>query len=52
MTSSAVETAGKRIAGERPSRTRALVAAAVAGAAAIVMVYRWLRSESTGKKDD
>src|SRR5204863_7412168 len=43
MTSHAAETAGKRLAGERVSRTRALIAAGVAGVGAATLVYKLLR---------
>ena len=36
--------AGERAQGRQPSRLRSLTAAAVAGAAAAVLVYRLLRS--------
>jgi hypothetical protein len=39
------DTVLQRAGGERPSRTRSLVAAAVAAVAAGVLVYRVLRSE-------
>jgi hypothetical protein len=48
MTSSAVRTVGTRLAGERPSRTRAAVTAAFAGTATSVAVYRWLRRDADG----
>jgi hypothetical protein len=44
MTSVATEAAAQRLAGQRPSRTRAFVAAAVAGCAAAVIAYKLLRS--------
>jgi hypothetical protein len=43
MSSVATEAATTRIAGERPSRARATVAAVVVGAAAAVVTYRLLR---------
>ncbi|HEY2219505.1 MAG TPA: hypothetical protein VGH35_09200 [Gaiellaceae bacterium] len=43
MTSHAAETAGRRLAGERVSRTRALIAAGVAGVGAATLVYKLLR---------
>jgi hypothetical protein len=52
VTSSAVRTVGRRLAGERPSRTRAAVAAAVAGTATSVAVYRWLRRDTDDTYDD
>lgn len=45
MTSLAAEAAGERLAGRRPSRLRAGLAAAVAGVAAATLVYRVLRSD-------
>jgi hypothetical protein len=44
MTSIAAEAAGQRLAGERPSRPRALLAAFAVAAAAGVVVYKLLRS--------
>ena len=44
MTALAAETVGRRMAGERPSRTRALVVACIAAVATGTMVYRLLRS--------
>jgi hypothetical protein len=43
MTSHAAETAGRRLAGERPSRTRAVIAAGVVGVGAAVLTYKLLR---------
>jgi hypothetical protein len=43
MTSTAAETAGKRLAGERVSRTRALYTAAVVGIGAAALTYKLLR---------
>lgn len=43
MTSHAAETAGRRVAGERASRTRALMAAGVVGVGAAVLTYKLLR---------
>ena len=43
MTSYAAETAGKRLAGERASPTRALITAGVAGVGTAVLVYKLLR---------
>ena len=43
MTSYAAETAGKRLAGKRAWRTRALVTAGVAGVGTAVLVYKLLR---------
>jgi hypothetical protein len=51
VTSSAARTVGKRLAGERPSRTRAAVTAAFAGTATSVAVYRWLRRDSEDHED-
>jgi hypothetical protein len=39
----AAEALGERLAGGRPSRTRAVLAAAVVGGAAAVLAYRLLR---------
>jgi hypothetical protein len=44
MTSQAAETAGRRLAGEEISRSRALVAAGVAGFGTAVLVYKLLRA--------
>jgi hypothetical protein len=44
MSATAVETAARRLKGERPSRARAVVTAAVVGTAAGVLTYRLLRS--------
>ena len=44
--SSAAETIGARVAGERPSRPRALFTAATAGLAAGYLTYRFLRRET------
>jgi hypothetical protein len=44
MTATAAETAAGRLAGERPSRPKALLTACVAGLGAGVLVYRLLRS--------
>lgn len=46
MTSFATETAGRKLAGESPSRLRAFAAAFVAGVAATVIVYKLLRSDT------
>jgi len=43
VSASAARTVGRRLGGERPSRTRAAFTAAMAGAATGVAVYRWLR---------
>jgi hypothetical protein len=43
MTSYAAETAGRRLAGERASRTRALVTAGAVGVGTAVLVYKLLR---------
>jgi len=43
MTSTAAETAGRRLAGERVSRTRALFTAAVVGVGAAALTYKLLR---------
>jgi len=42
--SGVVETVGRRLAGERPSRFRAFVTACVAGAGTGALVYKLLRS--------
>jgi hypothetical protein len=50
----ATQTAAKRLAGERPSRTRAFLAAVVAAAGAGVLTYKLLRSggdDSQGPDD-
>jgi hypothetical protein len=41
----AKEAAAERLSGDRPGRARAFLAAAVAGAAAAVLAYRFLRGE-------
>ena len=43
MTSVAAETAGKRLAGERVSRPRALITAGVVGFGTAVLTYKLLR---------
>ena len=43
MAHSAAAAVGGRLAGERPSRTRAAMTALVAGTTTTVVVYRWLR---------
>jgi hypothetical protein len=48
MTSVAAEAAAERLAGERPSRPRAFLAACAAAAAAGVVVYKLLRSGGQG----
>jgi hypothetical protein len=48
MSATALETAARRLGGERPSRARALVTAAVVGTAAGVVTYRLLRSAGDG----
>jgi len=45
VTTTAAETVGLRLGGERPSRVRALLAAGTAGVAAAVLTYRLLRSD-------
>jgi hypothetical protein len=52
MPTSAAGTLGRRIAGERQSRTRAFVTATVAGTAAGVVLYRWLRRDTETPHDD
>jgi hypothetical protein len=47
----AARTFGQRLAGERPSRTRAALTAAVAGTAAGVVTYRWLRRDTEAEHD-
>jgi hypothetical protein len=49
MTSIAAEAAAERLAGQRPSRSRALLAACAAAAAAGVVVYKLLRSGDEGQ---
>ena len=44
MTSQVAETAGRRLAGERVSRARALLTAGVVGVGAATLVYKVLRS--------
>lgn len=44
MAAYATETVGERLAGHRPSRVRALAAAAVAAVGAGVLTYKLLRS--------
>jgi hypothetical protein len=44
MASSAAETVGEKLAGERPGRMRALVTATVVGIGASVLTYKLLRS--------
>jgi hypothetical protein len=39
---------GERMAGDQPSRTRSLAAAAIVGASAAVLTYRILRSGDSG----
>jgi hypothetical protein len=46
VTATAAEAVGERLAGERVPRRRALVAAAVAGAATSVAVYKLLRANA------
>jgi hypothetical protein len=49
MTATAAETVGEtvgaRLAGERPSRAKAVLMAGMAGVAAAVLTYRLLRSD-------
>jgi hypothetical protein len=44
MASSAAETVGERLAGERPGRMRSLVTAAIVGVTAATVTYKLLRS--------
>jgi len=44
VTSFVAETAEKRLAGERPSRTRAFLVASMAAVGAGALIYRVLRS--------
>jgi hypothetical protein len=44
MASMAAKTAGKKLAGEQPSRTRAFLAASVVAVGAGVLTYKLLRS--------
>lgn len=46
MTTHAAESVGERLAGQRQSRTAALMTSLVAGAVVTAMMYRWLRSPS------
>jgi hypothetical protein len=48
MASMAAETVGRRLAGERQSRTRAFVTACAAAVGAGVLVYKLLRSGEEG----
>lgn len=52
VTGSAARTTARRLAGERPSRTRAVLAATFAGTATGVVVYRWLRKDIDPEHDD
>jgi len=51
VTAVAAEAVGERLAGERVSRGRALVAAATAGVGAAVLVYKLLRSGGDDSAD-
>lgn len=44
VATSAAETVGKRIAGERPGRARALMVATMVGFGAATMTYKLLRN--------
>ncbi len=44
MATSAAETVGERLAGERPGRMRALLTATVVGVTAATVTYKLLRS--------
>ncbi len=44
MTQTVADTAAERLAGEQPSRTRALVTAAFVGVGAAVVTYKLLRA--------
>jgi len=46
MTTHAAESVGERLAGQRQSRTAALMTSLVAGAVVTAVMYRWLRSPS------
>jgi len=52
VSASAARTVGRRLAGERPSRTRAALTAALAGTATGVAVYRWLRRGADDMHDN
>jgi hypothetical protein len=43
VTATAAEAIGSRLAGERPSRTKALLAAGTVGVATAVLAYKLLR---------
>jgi hypothetical protein len=45
MTETVADTAATRLAGERPSRARALATAAIVGLGAAVVTYKVLRAE-------
>ena len=51
MSGLVAEPVAERIKGKRPGRFRALIAAVVAGIAAIWFMYRFLRSESDDSAD-
>jgi hypothetical protein len=52
MAGIAAETVGERLAGERPSRARALFVAGVAAAGAGALTYRLLRSGGHTTNDE
>lgn len=52
LTSLPARTAADRLAGERPSRTKALLTASVAAVAAGVIVYKLLRNGGDGGGDE
>jgi hypothetical protein len=51
MATLAAKAAGERLAGQRPSRVRAFLAATVAGFGTGVLVYRLLRSGEEPSED-
>jgi hypothetical protein len=51
LTGVAAETAARRLAGEQPSRMRALLAASVAALGTGVVVYKLLRSGGNAEDD-
>jgi hypothetical protein len=44
------DTVGRRLGGERPSRTRALTVAAISGVAVGALVYKLLRAEGEAEQ--
>jgi hypothetical protein len=51
MSGLVAESVAERVQGKRPGRFRALVAAVVAGIAAIWFIYKFLRSEPDDSAD-